>query len=315
MVMDSTGISGFFGMEDDAQTAPSSAPTLLNPSAGGPFVLYKWLKSGRYVVLKTLDEEHKGDIVCEEMLRKEYEIGRSLNHPNIREYYDLCEVPGIGLAIEMEWVDGSPLSDYVQLCRKDDALCDKIVSQLLDAVRFIHLKQVVHRDLKPANILITNNGNNLKLIDFSLSDSDSHQVLKGNAGTAMYASPEQLSCQKSDYRSDIYSLGVILSELSGRRTYRRVARKCMARAVEKRYRSVDEIDKALFHPLPPGPIFYAAVVIVLVLGMVWFARIYSAHKRVQEPEPEEYYLDGDSIDKIFIQATDAIEETIPSPED
>ena len=89
----------------------------------------------------------------------------------------------------------------------------------------------------------------------------------------------------------------------------------MARAVEKRYRSVDEIDKALFHPLPPGPIFYAAVVIVLVLGMVWFTRIYSAHKRVQEPEPEEYYLDGDSIDKIFMQATDAIEETIPSPED
>lgn len=86
-------------------------------------------------------------------------------------------------------------------------------------------------------------------------------------------------------------------------------------AVEKRYRSIDEIDKALFHSLPLGPIFYAAVVTVLVLGMIWSARIYSARERVPEPEPEEYYLDGDSIDKIFMQATDAIEETIPSPED
>ena len=62
--MDSTGISGFFGMEDDAQTAPSSAPTLLNPSAGGPFVLYKWLKLGSYVVLKEMGEEDKGDNGC-----------------------------------------------------------------------------------------------------------------------------------------------------------------------------------------------------------------------------------------------------------
>ena len=281
--MNTSCVSGFFE-ENDCSLTPQGELELLSRSQNGVFILYRCQSEGRYYVLKALQPDYRGQQVYEEMLRKEYEIGAALKHPNIREYYDLFEHPLLGNCIRMEWVDGSPLSDYVQLCRKDDALCDKIVSQLLDAVRFIHLKQVVHRDLKPANILITNNGNNLKLIDFSLSDSDSHQVLKGNAGTAMYASPEQLSCQKSDYRSDIYSLGVILSELSGRRTYRRVARKCMARAVEKRYRSVDEIDKALFHSLPPGPIFYAAVVIVLVLGMVWFTRIYSAHKRVQEPE-------------------------------
>ena len=62
-------------------------------------------------------------------------------------------------------------------------------------------------------------------------------------------------------------------------------------------------------------VIYAAVISVLVLGMIWFTRIYSKREHVQEPEPEEYYLDGDSIDKIFMQATDAIEETIPSPED
>ena len=309
-------ISGFFSLESTPKMDVSREMSVLSKSSGSPFVLYKYFKAGRVVVLKALDEKHRGDMVCEEMLRKEFEIGHSLNHPCIREYYDFTMIPGIGYCIEMEWVDGRPLTDLLHVCQNDNALCDKLVSQLLDAVRLIHLKQVVHRDLKPSNILVTNNGNNLKLIDFSLSDSDSHLVLKGNAGTAMYASPEQLSCSKSDYRSDIYSIGVILSEMSNRRHYRKVAEKCMRNESSNRYGSIDALEKALFRPFPwTRWIVLSVLAIGFVAVVLSFYRGCTRELKSSEPPENEFYLNGKDIDSIFLRATDAIEEVIPSQED
>ena len=239
------------------------------------------------------------------MLRKEYEIGHSLNHPNIREYYGLDEHPALGLCIEMEWVDGFSLEEVLPDCRKDSVLRDKLARQILDAVRFMHLKQVMHRDLKPSNILITRNGQNVKLIDFSVADSDSHFILKGNAGTARYASPEQIECRRADFRSDIFSIGVLLSEMSGSRHFRKVARKCMKKDPDKRYSDIDRLEDALFSPSNYGLGAIAALVATAaIIAGIWF---------LTRPQAEEEYVDSEAIDEIFRQATDLVEESGLNP--
>ena len=292
--------SGFFGPEGTV-IEDETAPLEEIGRRDGPFILYKSSRHRRIVAIKCVRPEFRDNPLYWDMLRKEYEIGHSLNHPNIREYYSLDNDPELGICLEMEWVDGDSLDQLLPECRRNAELRDKIARQILDAVRFMHLKQVIHRDLKPGNILVTRNGQNVKLIDFSLSDSDSHLVLKGNAGTARYASPEQKECGPADFRSDIFSIGVILSEMSDSRRYRNVSRKCMRPDKDRRYPDIDRLEEALFHPSYHGlGLIAAAVIIALAVSALWMFR---------QEEPEEEDIDIEAIDEIFRQATDLVEES------
>ena len=292
--------SGFFGPEGTV-IEDETAPLEEIGRRDGPFILYKSSRHRRIVAIKCVRPEFRDNPLYWDMLRKEYEIGHSLNHPNIREYYALDNDPELGICLEMEWVDGDSLDQLLPECRRNAELRDKIARQILDAVRFMHLKQVIHRDLKPGNILVTRNGQNVKLIDFSLSDSDSHLVLKGNAGTARYASPEQKECGPADFRSDIFSIGVILSEMSDSRRYRNVSRKCMRPDKGSRYPDIDRLEAALFPSSYHGlGLIAAAVIIALAVSALWmFSR----------EEPEEEDIDIEAIDEIFRQATDLVEES------
>ena len=301
MVTDSHN-SGFFSPERQL-VEEDDAPLMEIGHSDGPFVLYKCSRQGRIVVLKCIREQFHDNPLYWDMLRKEFEIGHSLNHPNIREYHSLSDHPRFGICIEMEWIDGDPLEKLLPECRKDTAFRDKIARQLLDAIRFLHLKQVIHRDLKPENILISRNGRNVKLIDFSLSDSDSHLVLKGNAGTARYASPEQMACRPTDPRSDIYSLGVRLGEMSDSRRFRKVSQICTQRNPDARYPDIDSLAKALFAPsiLVPG-IAAAILALAFAATIIW----------ITQPEEEEV-VEIEAIEEIFRQATDLVEESDVNP--
>ena len=151
---------------------------------------------------------------------------------------------------------------------------EKLADELCDAVSYIHSKQVIHRDLKPSNILVTHNGNTVKLIDYGFSDSDAHSVLKISAGTAVYTAPEVLKGEEANVRSDIYSLGLILSQIS--RSFRRVARKCCEPRPWRRYASAAEVKKAIHSrwPLFSGLLFILAVTAIVLLPYVskWLPR-------------------------------------------
>lgn len=294
--MNTSCVSGFFE-ENDCSLTPQGELELLSRSQNGVFILYRCQSEGRYYVLKALQPDYRGQQVYEEMLRKEYEIGAALKHPNIREYYDLFEHPLLGNCIRMEWVDGSPLAADAVLPK---SVRRRLLSQLLDAVAYMHLHQVIHRDLKPDNILVTCNGQNVKLIDFSLADSDSYSILKASAGTPLYASPEQLEGRKGDCRSDIYSLGVILSEFAENKRQRAVVAKCLRARSEQRYGCVEELRKAYF-PSVKNRLLLMLAVLVLILSGVGFILT----SRLQEAQS---IYQSETIDSIFQQATEMLEE-------
>ena len=199
----------------------------------------------------------------ESLLRKEFEIGYSLRHNHICEYYAFVQEPGLGNCIEMEWIDGQPLDRMLNAARPDRNTCDKIVAELCDALDYMHSKQVLHRDLKPSNILVTYNGNNVKIIDFGLSDTDASSTLKMAAGTAAFAAPEVRKGGKASVRSDLYSLGMVLSMLPVHKYGHAIRRMCEKDPVH-RPASVKEAEKLLRrdNTATPGIIFILLVSLV-----------------------------------------------------
>lgn len=220
-------------------------------SASGHNRLFCCERYGRLHVVKALKEEYVGSQFYEQALYKEFSIGYQLEHPHICRTLGWEEFPQLGHGIILEFIDGVTLKEMMKQHRVTAALAYKWISELCEALQYLHSKQIVHRDLKPSNVLITHNGYNCKLIDFSLSDCDDYDVLKLPAGTRYYMAPEVLQENESlDLRADIYSLGVIIGELAiclQDKHLAAVSRKCTQRLKEKRYASVDMVLEAINH--------------------------------------------------------------------
>lgn len=262
---------------------------LLHSSDSGFSELYRINKMGRFRVLKCLKPEFRGNPTYEGLLRKEFEIGFSLDHPNICQYYSFLAHPSLGNCLEMEWIDGRSLEELIAGERPDASLSDSILDQLCDALSYIHSKQVLHKDLKPSNILVTHKGNVVKLVDFGLSDSSSYSVLKIPAGTAIYTAPEVLKGAEADVRSEIYSLGLIIASLGPR--HRMVVRKCCEPRPARRYASVAEVKKALHSNWPyiSGVLFILLIAAFALFPM--FSRWFSHHDAQVPQEPETVQVD------------------------
>lgn len=222
-----------------------SSVELFYSSPGGIMELYTAIRYGKRFILKAIKAEHRNDPVCNVVLRKEFEIGITLDHPNIRRIFSIESLPQLGWVIVMEYIDGETLDSAISGGRVNPLNARTVASQLAGAVEYLHKRQIVHRDIKPTNIMVTYSGTMVKLIDFSLSDSESYVIIKNPAGTRKYLAPEQLKPDaKPSVKSDIYSLGLILGELSvpgSDRELNAVSRKCTASDPDKRPGSIADI--------------------------------------------------------------------------
>ena len=216
---------------------------LIHTSSEGFNCLYRVCKNGRFFVYKALKEEYRGNKIYEDLLDKEFNIGFSLSHSNICQYFAKIQHPVIGSCIVLEWIDGYTLEYLISQHKISEKLAQKVICEVCDALEYMHNKQIIHRDLKPENILITHNGQNVKVIDFGLSDTDSYNIFKAPAGTRIYASPELIAGETVDLRSDIWSLGVIINEIS--REYQYVATRCTFRERAQRYASAFDVKKSI----------------------------------------------------------------------
>lgn len=207
-LQETIGLSSQFSDIEMVYTSPS-----------GYTRLFRAMRYGKRFMLKSLKPEYLLTPVYQQALRKEFEIGFQLDHPNICRTIGFEQVESLGHAIILEYIDGFTLAEAME--QHETQLLNDIKSsflpggELFSALQYIHSKQIVHRDLKPSNIMITHNGHTIKVIDFSLSDSDAFGILKQPAGTREYLAPEQLlQGTQADVRADIYSLGVILRKLA-----------------------------------------------------------------------------------------------------
>lgn len=205
---------------------------LIHESVSGYCRIYSAIRNGRRIALKALKPEYIDSTIHIELLRKEYEIGHTLYHPNIAATLGYEVIDGIGPAIMMELVDGVTLDDYLAANTPlDREKAMDITSQICDALDYMHSHQIIHRDLKPGNIMLANSGKFIKLIDFGLSDGTAYTDFKYAGGTRHYSAPEQLTTgTDSDPRVDIYSLGMIMQRMSDNASkgYCRVAAQCSA---------------------------------------------------------------------------------------
>lgn len=184
-------------------------------SPHGPVEIYTANRYGKRYILKGLKQEYRNDPIYTMALAKEFEIGMQLDHPNIRRTIGLETIESLGRVIVLEYIDGSPLRTLLDSSSLTVSSGRAIAAQIADALRYIHSKQVYHRDLKPANILVSHNGNVVKIIDLNLSDSEDFIILKNPSGSRHYMAPELFDHDvKPSSVADIYSFGVVIDELA-----------------------------------------------------------------------------------------------------
>ena len=196
--------------------------------AGGMGEVYRAVDTrlNRLVALKFLSNALEDNKEAKRQLVKEAQAVAMLDHPNI------CAVHGIeqhddAHFIVMQYIEGQTLADCITQEEIDVDEFKSIARQIVSAVAFAHSHGVIHRDLKPGNIMLTADGK-IKVLDFGLAKVIPQTQLLGSGatndisrfsqngliiGTVSYMSPEQLRGEKLDYRSDIFSVGIILYEL------------------------------------------------------------------------------------------------------
>lgn len=191
----------------------------LGKGAMGVVYLGRDPKIGRVVAIKTmaLAQEFEPDELqdVKERFFREAETAGRLNHPHIVTIFDAGEEHDLAY-IAMEFLKGKDLVPYT---KPDNLLpLDKVVTihaRVAEALSYAHRQNVVHRDIKPANMMYEPESDTIKVTDFGIARiTDSSRTKTGMVlGTPSYMSPEQLSGQKIDGRSDLFSLSVSLYQM------------------------------------------------------------------------------------------------------
>lgn len=255
-------------------------------SEGRVFRLFKARYGTKYVILKTT---HIQDAMHSEILRREYEMGKTLSHACIVSTLAFEENTPVGPAIVLEYIDGVTLGEY------KSAGTEHLLHDILDGVDYLHHRGILHNDLKPDNILINKLGH-ARIIDFGLSSSYDSIYTGVIGGSEGFTAPEILhpsvppgtstGSVTGGYKasSDIYSLGLIIQLLFGNK-YQKIVKKCTMLEPEARYQSIGELKRALFlkRALP-----WAVCASILVLIIAFFAILPTAH-RIEKTSKEADY--------------------------
>ena len=300
----------------DIQQAYPDAELL--PVSGTTCDCYRVKLYGKLHFLKRLKPELRTGPRYVSALQKEFETGYRLDHPHLVRYVSKGDD-----YLLTEYVDGETLAQFAASHPeyfKSRKHTDRFLSQLLDAVGYLHQHQIVHLDLKPENILITRIGHEVKLTDLGYCYTDIYTDTMGR--TDRYAAPEQLSPSPTgegrgevcpDARTDIYAIGKILQTLPNSHKYNKVIARCTAANPSDRYQSVEELQSALKPSNMLSRIWLLAVAVGLIIALFYyFQKSTEATTAIPETTTEQL---ADSVPDI--PETDTIvhsyKTNVPSP--
>ena len=183
---------------------------------GGMAVVYKARchRLNRLVAIKILKDELSEDAEFRRRFHAESQAVAMLSHPNIVNVYDVSHSDNVDYIV-MELIDGITLKQYMEqkgTLNWREAL--HFSTQIAKALEHAHSRGIIHRDIKPHNIMILKDGS-VKVADFGIARVSSAQstLTREALGSVHYISPEQAKGGRIDYRSDLYSLGVVMYEM------------------------------------------------------------------------------------------------------
>lgn len=289
--------SGFNISDTDLRVAQ---PILVGE--GGTARCYRIDRYGKLMLMKRLKPELAHKALYQTALRKEFEAGARIDHPNVTRYTDFGQDHD-GPYILMEYVDGAPLDKFVvshPRYFREKRQRETFVAELLSAVECLHSHDIIHLDLSPANILITSQGHHVKLTDLGMAFTSAFPANYG--GTAGYSAPEVLAPDgpRPTARADIYSLGQLLA-LTGCAAPR-IIRRCTATAPAQRYATIDDLRLALRRQgrlaWARRAVVVAATIVLLLVGglMMPFtqSRLTSSALRLPWSAPAKGELSNDA---------------------
>ena len=209
----------FFNRSIDTQNNP------INRKYIGQFVLGEKLGQGTFgivvlgthqitgekVAVKILDKEKILQETDKSRLEREIKILKKMRHNNIVHLYDVKETP-TSLYIIMEYICGRELFEYIIYNKRlSEIEACKLYQQIISGIEYLGKIKVVHRDIKPENLLLDNQ-NNIKIVDFGLSNSyPKNELLTTACGSPCYAPPEMINGEKYyGLKADIWSSGIVL---------------------------------------------------------------------------------------------------------
>jgi serine/threonine protein kinase len=254
-------------------------------SEGNMFVLHKARCGTKYIILKTTRIK---DAMYSEILRREYELGKTLSHASVISTLGFEENTPVGAAIVLEYIDGITLREYLLVNSSPSTSSETerkhILHDILDGIDYLHHRGILHNDIKPDNIIINKLGK-ARIIDFGLSysyDSIYSGVIGGSEG---YSAPEILSGKgHAGAASDIYSLGLILRELFPKK-YKKISAKCTQIDPSLRYQSISELKRAILLA-DSKPYLIASIIAIAIIA--FFALLPTA-KEIQTVHQEADY--------------------------
>lgn len=235
----------------------------LGEGAMGAVYLGEHLRMGRKDAIKVISRAMAGSAEAMARFEREARNASFINHPHVCQIYDFGETEE-GLAfLAMEFVEGEPLGNILEReggrLPADRAI--RIVLQTAEALEAAHARNIVHRDLKPDNIMLTRGRDGadvVKVVDFGIAkgigDDEGQAVTRLGfvIGTPEYMSPEQLSGDRLDGRSDVYSLALVLIRLlTGTFPFpAATAQELMLKRLTEAPRPLSELAPG--SPFPPG---------------------------------------------------------------
>ena len=210
-------------------------------SDSGHNLVYRAQMGGKWVVLKAAKPDEGEQTRNRLLLEREFEIMHRLDSIYVVQTIAMVDDPQLGRSILMEYVHGRPLDRFIAE-NPSSAERRRVADELMEALIFLHERQIVHGDLKPGNILITDSGNHVQLIDFGFSDNEA--FIAKNIGTSpSISSPEQLPTDVLLPERDIYALGKMLALLFPH-SAKPIIRRCLA-SDRSRCTSVRQVRSAL----------------------------------------------------------------------